>query len=130
MFVPTFQPKSKLKKGRRGEKSPSKQPFLLKILGKKEGHHDHSCFLADELWGEVFQQPDVLFGRGAKPGRTIPHHFYPIANFHILGRAKIAVYIRHQPVEKVSCRTLREEKHQKSNLLLATANLNIFAEIL
>jgi hypothetical protein len=36
MFVPTFQPKSKLKKGRRGEKSPSKQPFLLKILGKRK----------------------------------------------------------------------------------------------
>ena len=37
----------------------------------------------------------VLFGRGAKPGHTIPHQFYPIANFHIRGRGKNVAFRRH-----------------------------------
>jgi hypothetical protein len=32
-----------------------------------------------------FQHADVFLGRGARPGHTIPRHFYPITNFHIRG---------------------------------------------
>jgi len=43
----------------------------------------------------TFQQADVLLGRSAKPGHTIPHHFYSIAHFHIRGKAKNAAFKRY-----------------------------------
>jgi hypothetical protein len=42
-----------------------------------------------KLYNRVFQQPDVLFGRGAKPGHTILHQFYPIAIFTTVGERKM-----------------------------------------
>ncbi len=71
MFIPTFQPKSKLKKEEREVRSLHQSSLLSSKSLEKRRHQGHSFFLADELYGEVFQQPDVLLGRGAKTGHPI-----------------------------------------------------------